>query len=134
MAKKRIQKKTYTEFLSWLEGVESMQEEGWTPNEVQWKKIREMLNTVKPDTVESKKTVQQISTPTNPVARFVEHPGGPTIQPIVQQTSSFDKPPPQRFSQPAAVPSGVKRPLQPPSDGKPNILDPGNMHNNDEFV
>ena len=48
--KKRSNKRVnYAEFLAWLEGVESMQEDNWVPSATQWKTIREKLNTVKPD-------------------------------------------------------------------------------------
>lgn len=37
---------TIKEFKMWLEGVEEMQPEGWTPDERQWKRIREKLETI----------------------------------------------------------------------------------------
>jgi hypothetical protein len=40
---KKTQKTTLPEFHAWLSGVEEMQEEGWTPTPVQWKKIREKI-------------------------------------------------------------------------------------------
>lgn len=134
MSRKRTQKKTYTEFLSWLEGVESMQEDNWVPTEQQWKKIREMLNNVKPDIVESKKTSTQSSTvPAGPVARFIERPGGPVIPQStmhVPPQSAFEQPK-QSVPQRPPVPSGIP---QPPKGGKPNMLDPGELHGDDEFV
>ena len=39
-------KLTIKEFRMWLEGVEEMQEEGWTPNTVQWRRIRDKLNEI----------------------------------------------------------------------------------------
>lgn len=92
MAKKKVTKKvTYSEFLSWLEGVESMQEEGWTPNPQQWQTIREKLDTVKPD-VQVKEVEVQPTTPDVPV------PQGPIGQ-FVQPPSAFEPPrqPPPRL-------------------------------------
>lgn len=37
---------TIKEFKMWLEGVEEMQPEGWTPDARQWKRIREKLETI----------------------------------------------------------------------------------------
>jgi len=36
-------KLTFSEFKMWLQGVEEMQDEGWTPSPVQWKRIKEKL-------------------------------------------------------------------------------------------
>lgn len=33
-------------FKAWLEGVEEMQDEGWTPSEIQWKKIRDKIELI----------------------------------------------------------------------------------------
>lgn len=35
---------TVDEFKSWLSGVEDMQEVGWSPDKVQWKKIRDKID------------------------------------------------------------------------------------------
>lgn len=35
-----------SEFRFWLQGVEEMQEEGWTPNSQQWAKIREKIDQI----------------------------------------------------------------------------------------
>lgn len=138
MAKKRTPKKTYTEFLSWLEGVESMQSEDWVPDAHQWKTIREMLNNVKPDVKEVNKPVTSTQQSQGQgVARMV--PGGqptpPPVQPpmIPPAASGFDAPPvsPQRQPQVAPRPSGVPAV---PSGPKGNILDTGDQHNSDEFI
>ena len=48
MPRKKVTKaKTYSEFMAWLEGVESMQPEDWVPNAEQWKLIREMIGKLK---------------------------------------------------------------------------------------
>jgi len=67
--KKSTKKVTYAEFLAWLEGVESMQEENWTPSPTQWKTIREKLNTVKPDVeVKEVKVETAAAAPMTPMA------------------------------------------------------------------
>ncbi len=37
---------TLNEFKMWLSGVEEMQMNDWVPNDVQWKKIREKIDTI----------------------------------------------------------------------------------------
>ena len=37
---------TLNDFRSWLQGVEDMQEDGWIPNAVQWKKIRTKIDQI----------------------------------------------------------------------------------------
>lgn len=37
---------TVSEFRFWLQGVEEMQDEGWTPNSQQWSKIREKIDQI----------------------------------------------------------------------------------------
>lgn len=37
---------SFQEFKAWLQGVEEMQDEGWTPTGVQWQKIKEKLNQI----------------------------------------------------------------------------------------
>ena len=84
--KKRTTKKvTYGEFLAWLEGVESMQEENWTPTAIQWKTIREKLNTVKPDV-----EIREVKT---------EAPAAPA--PFAQPPMTF---PPSAFEAPSPRP------------------------------
>ena len=39
-------KLTVKEFTMWLQGVEEMQEEGWTPTGTQWKRIRDKINLI----------------------------------------------------------------------------------------
>lgn len=140
MAKKRIQKKTYVEFLSWLEGVESMQEENWTPNQQQWKTIREMLNNVKPDKKEANKSTGQKQEANDvPVAQVVTPQGVPVQQQFIPSaTSGFDVPPIQpappvpRQPQVAPKPSGVDQ--QVPQGRRGNVLDPGEPHQDGEFI
>lgn len=37
---------TIKEFRMWLQGVEEMQDSAWVPNPVQWKRIREKIDTI----------------------------------------------------------------------------------------
>jgi hypothetical protein len=126
--RKRIIKKTYNEFLSWLEGVESMQEDGWVPNKIQWGKIREMLNHIKPEqTVPASKTTaaaqQPISPPGQPVARILNAQGVPesAFAPAPIPAPRAPQPPPRK------IPSGV------PNE-RESILNPGEAHPDNEFL
>ncbi len=132
MAKrKRIIKKTYNEFLSWLEGVESMQEEDWVPNKIQWGKIREMLNHIKAEQPAPASTAkspaaapQQITAPGQPVARILNAQGVPesTFAPApAPQRPVAPQPPPRK------IPSGV------PNDQE-SMLNPGEEHPDNEFL
>ena len=117
-AKKRPNKKvTYAEFLAWLEGVESMQEPGWTPNSTQWKTIRAKLNTVKPD-VEVKEV--KVESPAQHMAphqpAFAGHASAfeaPPQQPPVSLTQV-----PRQPSEHEGVPAATTAPVLNP-DGTP---------------
>lgn len=65
-----------TDFKSWLQGVEDMQENGWVPNAAQWNKIREKIDSIEAST-------------TQPTV-----PGGPVFRappvPMPAQASVFD--------------------------------------------
>ncbi len=43
-ARKRRQKQSLKEFRAWLQGVEELQEENWSPSHDQWVLIREKIN------------------------------------------------------------------------------------------
>jgi hypothetical protein len=58
---------TVSEFLMWIEGIEEMSEDDWSPNPSQWKKIRQKINTM-------------VNVPYNP-------------QPIVMYRDSANQPP-----------------------------------------
>jgi len=97
-AKKKSNKKvTHSEFISWLEGVESMQEENWTPNAAQWKTIREKLDTIKPDVqIKETEVVRQ-------AAPQAMAPGGEQPFSFAGGGSTFDQRPPaqpQRLAPP----------------------------------
>jgi len=59
MADEKKKKLTVKEFRMWLEGVEEMQPEGWTPTETQWRRIREKIDQVQ-DVVVAPPAVQEI--------------------------------------------------------------------------
>ncbi len=63
-AKKRIKKQSLAEFHAWLEGVEELQPEGWAPNAVQWKLIRNKIDGIK-ETIVEKVVEQQAQAETN---------------------------------------------------------------------
>lgn len=67
-----VKKITVKEFRMWLEGVEEMQEDGWTPSPAQWTRIREKIDTINDD-------VQQ--TFTQPAFRAPAAMPGPTMNP-----------------------------------------------------
>jgi len=60
---KRKQKQTLKEFQAWLQGVEELQPEGWSPDADQWKLIRAKIDGIKEET----KTVEAKSTHDNHV-------------------------------------------------------------------
>lgn len=65
---------TLKDFKSWLEGVEDMQEEDWTPTPAQWKKIREKIDQIQETPVPSSQSFTQ--------------------QPWVSQTPTYQQPSP----------------------------------------
>lgn len=83
-ARKRIKKRTFSEFMAWLEGVEAMQGNEWAPDAKQWKAIRDMLDHVIPDEVEV-----QVEVPTQPA------PAGQWIVPA-EQIQPYAQPAPQQ--------------------------------------
>jgi len=136
VAKKRIKKKTYKEFLSWLEGVESMQEDDWVPTASQWKTIREMLSNVKPEEVEvpTPANIPPARVPVNPgqpVGRMIDPAGvRPTPAPVAPIQQSQLEMPKQPKVQPLPQPSGMG---QIPTE-KQALLAAGEEHQNNEFL
>lgn len=88
--RKKIIKKTYSEFMSWLEGVESMQEEDWAPTLDQWQTIRKLLDNLQPD-VETEIVKEQIATP---VATVMQAPMGQPQMGMAPVQSAFEAPAP----------------------------------------
>lgn len=58
MANKKTKKITLNEFRCWLEGVEELQSEDWTPTKIQWQLIRNKINAIKEP--ESQVVYQQV--------------------------------------------------------------------------
>lgn len=54
--RKRKQKQTLKEFNAWLQGVEELQPEGWSPTAEQWQLIRNKIDGI----VEEKKVVEKV--------------------------------------------------------------------------
>ena len=151
MAKRRtIKKKTYKEFMAWLEGVECMQEDDWTPNDAQWKTIREMLAHLQPEVKTVEKTVE-VNTPVAAPAGYrgpIAEPGQPVAQlvdvnnaPVPRQESAF-RPAPTNSHQPQRLmPSALQEqaPVAPgvpaaTSTKKDQILDTSDGNYQSEFM
>jgi len=117
--KKRKQKQTLREFRAWLEGVEELQPENWSPNREQWARIRERIDGIKEEAqrpIEPTRSAQPAQ-PTNTT---------PQKPVIYQQPSSILPPPPA----PGGLPPGeiemtpaAKQMLNPGPGGKAKTPD-----------
>lgn len=90
---------SFQEFKAWLQGVEEMQDEGWTPTAVQWKKIKDKL--------------EQIDfSITRPTQQSYEQPINIAFQPPASRMQDTMPPPPMppggRLSNPASVPETME--------------------------
>lgn len=121
MADKKDKALTVKEFKMWLEGVEEMQADGWTPNDTQWKRIREKINVL----IEGQPVYQEMTVPNMGMApnmpMTVPMPtGNPlemmNINPAAFQTPSAP-PPGAPFGTNSSAP--VKTPNVDTSGGKP---------------
>ena len=97
MAKKPRKSKagiSLSEFRSWLQGIEDMQDEGWSPDASQWIKIKQKISQIEEDSEVELEVVA--STPTRPLSNppsiMPTYPGTAMNRPapIMQQ-------PPQQF-------------------------------------
>lgn len=132
---KRIKKKTYSEFVAWLEGVECMQDENWTPSAAQWRTIRTALDNIKPDVVEVEVEVE-----TPAPAGTARQPG--PIQ-VIEPPTGFSQPPQPapRPMEPQRLPAGMKQ-VAPAAPGVPaatttrgdEVLDTSDGHYTSEFA
>lgn len=91
------------EFRMWLQGVEEMQDDGWTPSPQQWKRIREKVDNIadvptqSPSPTPSPQPVQY-ATPAGPVVRSPE--------PVIAGPSGLSFPPPRPQMNPLLAGSG----------------------------
>lgn len=91
-AKKRKQKQTLREFRAWLEGVEELQPENWSPNRDQWARIRERIDGIKEEPVPA---------PAEPAAVQPAATAAPAQNPVMYQQPAMMAPP-----VPGGVPAG----------------------------
>lgn len=97
------------DFRSWLQGVEDMQEEGWTPTAVQWNKIRQKIDQIVEKPVKYGTTTGQI--PPGSIPR-----PAPVINPTIPPSSTFDNGSHPRVSSVFAPP-----PMRPETPKTPDI-------------
>ena len=85
---KRKQKQTLKEFKAWLQGVEELQADDWSPSREQWQLIRDKINNI----VEEKpQVVEKVVEPPRPAMPSQMQPQMP-LQPQLQP--GFTPPPP----------------------------------------
>jgi len=95
-----------TDFKSWLQGVEDMQENGWVPSATQWKKIREKIDSIEVTTIQNNvPTGPQYRAPTTPIPAQASAFDGqpfpiPTPSPSNRMTTFVPPPVPQHFMTP----------------------------------
>jgi hypothetical protein len=104
---------TIKDFKMWLEGVEEMQDENWTPSPTQWKRIREKIDSI----TETQNTLPQQP---RPVQRSMMEPNNfplpPSNLPVPPQPSPSTINP--LFGSPdSGIPA--KTPAVDTTDGKP---------------
>lgn len=95
---------TITEFKYWLEGVEEMQPEGWTPDQRQWKRIREKIESI----VEQDRLMSGYPQPTQ-FQQPIQHLPQSIQQPYVEQVA------PTMFNPEFSLPSNVLTHQTPPN-------------------
>jgi len=109
---------TVKEFKMWLQGVEEMQPEDWTPDARQWARIREKINSIEESVGQQPVATQPLQPmPTNPVPRPLPAvPAGPSMMPPPQAAR------PAQLSGPFANPESPTMPVRTPNidtQGKP---------------
>lgn len=114
MAKPTTKKKnsiSMDQFRSWLEGVEDMQPADWTPDQEQWRRIREKI-----DLVDVTITDQTAYTQSTPMQRNQPVASLPTIPPLPPRVATvFDNA--QIVGGMPTVPSAMDATV--PSEGNP---------------
>lgn len=80
MAKKKTKKISLIEFKAWLDGIEEMQPEGWSPNAEQWKTIRNKFDLIEIPKEKKVNNQSQIApAPTRPLPRRPSIPAPPPV-------------------------------------------------------
>lgn len=85
MAKVKKTKISLAEFKAWLEGVEDLQEDDWSPSKVQWEKIRQKIESI------DEGVVNPLSQPSQPSQQSVNYQPV-TYQPPISNQSAFGQP------------------------------------------
>ena len=84
MAKKR-QKQTLREFKAWLQGVEELQPDNWSPNREQWQLIRQKIDNIVEERIvvqkEAKNTVKETPQTQMPPRQIPQQGALPPIPP-----------------------------------------------------
>jgi len=123
--------------MSWLEGVECMQPDDWTPTPDQWKMIRETIGNLKPEVIE-----KPIADPS--LRAEAALPAMHQASPVMHQAplaSAFERMPQQKPTQQRLMPSALRE-LPPAAPGVPaatvkrkdQVLDTSNGDYTSEFV
>lgn len=127
MSEATQQKISLKDFKSWLQGVEDMQEEGWTPSPTQWKKIREKIDQIQETVI----TVPQSPQPYQPatpqpwsppyiVTATDSHTNTLGHAPKMSQFQPIHPPPPPINTESGLTTENTKTPNIDTSDGKYN--------------
>jgi hypothetical protein len=109
MADAEKAKITVREFRCWLQGVEEMQEDGWTPSATQWAKIREKIDNIADSPT---KPAQQEAPP----VRYATPSGVPPQQPQgpVTLAAPPSLPPPRSAAPNPLLATGGNTPIKTP--------------------
>jgi hypothetical protein len=105
----KLNKLSVREFMSWLSGVEEMQDEGWTPTGTQWKRIRDKINLIDDTPAPTSRVVAPSQPDSGRPTTF-----GPTAPPVYTPSNMVANPAadlagkpflPEQPGQPARTPS-----------------------------
>jgi hypothetical protein len=101
MSVEQIETISLNDFRSWLQGVEDMQDDNWTPTSTQWIKIRQKIDCIE----------QQASLP------------NPPVYPTGVRTASFQSPQPSIMEQ-QFIPAPAPMPFPSPTTGRVSTFIP----------
>lgn len=129
---------TVKEFKMWLQGVEEMQDDDWTPTAVQWKRIREKINQIA-DTAPAPTPVTYRGPAEAPAMPFPAPGAAPPMPPsgMSAAPSSLQLPPNMPAAPRTAVTPGglpVSLASQPGAKVKTPDIDTSNGNYNSQFV